>query len=236
MNGRPKVYTQGRITYWVAGHRFENSKDKRDGYSKAEEYCLDNFIDTNHIQKFDSRTECDYYEYLLDREAKGEISNLSHHFLLRIQDEFTNANGDVIPAITYEADFIYKDHTTGRRMVVDVKGSAYFIDDSFIRLKCMFDKVFLDKGLYIQVIMPKGKGEWQEWKIGEKKTSQKLIKKQRNQINELKKQVHAKEMQDRKIEREKQMLIKYREWRSNGHGLNKKQLLKLEELETKYGL
>lgn len=236
MNGRPKVYTAGRITYWVNGKRFENSQNKRDGYSKAEEYCLDNFIDVNHIQKFDSRTECDYYEYLLEREAKGEISNLSHHFLLRIQDEFTNANGDVIPAITYEADFIYKDHTTGKRVVVDVKGSSYFIEDSFIRLKCMFDRVFLEKGLYIQVVMPKGKGEWVEWHIGDQKKSQKLVKKQRNQINELKKQVHIKEMQDRKMEREKQTIIKYREWRGNGHGLTKKQQQRLTELELKYDI
>lgn len=236
MNGRPKIYTAGHITYWVDGHRFENSQNKRDGYSKAEEYCLDNFIDVNKIQKFDSRTECDYYEYLLGREAKGEISNLSHHFKLRIQDEFTNANGDTIPEITYEADFIYKDHTTGKRMVVDVKGSSYFIDDAFIRLKCMFDRVFLEKGLYIQVVMPKGKGEWVEWHIGDQKKSQKTIRKQRDQIKELKKQVHQKEMQDRKIERDKQMLIRYRAWRSGEHGLTKKQKEKLAELEAKYGL
>lgn len=236
MNGRPKIYASGHIVYYVAGKRFENSPNKRDGYNKAEEYCLDHFIDVNHIEKFDSRTECDYYEYLLGREAKGEISNLSHHFLLRVQDEFTNANGDLIPAITYEADFIYKDHTTDKRMVVDVKGSAYFIDDSFIRLKCMFDRVFLEKGLFIQVVMPKGKGEWQEWKIGDKKKTQKLIKKQRSQINELKKQVHAKEIEERQIEREKQMIIKYREWKNNGHGLNKKQVERLAELEMKYDI
>ena len=235
MNGRAKIYTSGKIVYYVAGKRFENSPNKHDGRSKAEEYCLDNFIDTNHIEKFDSRTECDYYEYLLDRQAKGEISNLGHHFLLRVQEEFTNCNGDVIPAITYEADFIYKDHTTGKRMVVDVKGSSYFIDDSFIRLKCMFDKVFLEKGLYIAVMM-KDKNGWVEWKIGDKKKSQKLIKKQRSQINELKKQVHAKEMQDRKVERDKQTLLKYREWRDNGHGLTKKQYQKLAELEAIYSL
>ena len=176
-----------------------------------------------------------FFKSEIDRQAKGEISNLGHHFLLRVQEEFTNCNGDVIPAITYEADFIYKDHTTGKRMVVDVKGSSYFIDDSFIRLKCMFDKVFLEKGLYIAVMM-KDKNGWVEWKIGDKKKSQKLIKKQRTQINELKKQVHAKEMQDRKIEREKQTLLKYREWRDNGHGLTKKQYQKLAELEAIYSL
>lgn len=235
MNGRAKIYTAGKIVYYVDGKRFENSPNKHDGRSKAEEYCLDNFIDVNNIQKFDSRTECDFYEHLLDREAKGEISNLSHHFLLKIQGEFTNANGDVIPAITYEADFIYKDHVTGRRMVVDVKGSSYFIDDSFIRLKCMFDRVFLEKGLYIAVMM-KEKGDWVEWKIGDKKKSQKLIKKQRSQINELKKQVHIKEMQERKVEREKETLIKYRMWKDNGHGLTKKQYQKLAELEEKYSV
>lgn len=234
MNRQNNAVVKGKIVYWVNGMKFENSTGKRDGRIKAEEYCLDNFLSPNDIQKFDSRTECAYYEYLLEQLRLGNISNLQHHFTLRVQDEYTNANGDVIPAITYEADFIYKDEVNNKRVVVDVKGSPYFLDERFITLKQVFDKAFLEKGLYIKVVMPEGKGEWKEWHIGDKKKSRKLIDQQRAKVKALKEQVKIKEREERQIIKEKSMIIKYRQWAVNGHGLTKKQQEKLKELERKY--
>lgn len=228
----PIVYTKGKVVYWVRGQRFENSKDKRNGKDKAEEYCLDNFINPSEIQKFDSRTECDYYEYLLEKQNKGEISNLGHHFLLLVQDEYQNANGDLIPKITYEADFVYKDNLTNKRMVVDVKGSPYFIDERFTTLKQVFDKAFKEKGLYIQVILKQGQ-EWVEWRIGDKKKSGKLIVHQRKEIKKLREQAHKVDMENRKADREKKRIIELRD-RATQRPLTSTERKRLESLEEKY--
>lgn len=205
MNFRPKTFTSGKVVYYINGQRFENSKGKKDGKDKAVNYCLANFLNPNDIQKFDSRLECDYYEYLISRMNRGEISNLYHHYLLQVQEGFTNANGDQVPPITYEADFLYLDNGTKQRVVVDVKGSAYFIDERFLTLKSVFDYKFKDRGIYIQVVMRDG-DDWVEWKMGEKKKSQKLIKKQRDEIKKLKLEKHQQEVNGRKEAREKERL------------------------------
>ena len=157
----------------------------------------------------------------------GEISNLGHHFTLRIQDEFVNANGDTIPPITYEADFIYKDEIKGCRVVEDVKGSEYFIDERFITIKQVFDRMMKDKGLYIKVVMLRNK-EWIEWHLGEKKKSQKLVKKQREQLKQTKAESHKKEIAQNKTEREK---ARYREL-AEKEKLSKAEQKRLDELKA----
>ena len=223
---------KGKIVYWVNGHRFENSANKRDGREKAEAYCLDNYINTNSIQKFDSRTEADRYEYLLERSRTGEIKNLDHHFTLKIQDEFINANGDVIPAITYEADFIYQE-ADGRRIVEDVKGSEYFIDERFITIKQVFDAKMAQKGLYIRVVLLRNK-EWVEWHIGEKKKQQKLIKKQRELLKAYKEDEHKREVLERANAREKARYIQLREMINSGVKLTSAQKARFSELFKKF--
>ena len=233
------IHASGKVVYYVLGRRFYNTKGLRDGKDKAEEYCLDNFLDPKEsIVQFDSDTEADYYDYLIERQNRGEISNLSHHFTLKVQDGYVNANGDEIPPVTYEADFIYKDNTTGQRMVVDIKGSPYFITNDggrFVLLKTLFDKVFLEKGLYIQIIIRENK-EWKEWKIGDKKKSQKLIKKQREEIKELRRQAKAQAKAENIALKEKAMILRYREWLHGSHGLTKAQRERLKELEEKYSV
>ena len=231
------IHATGKAVYYVLGRRFYNTKGLRDGKDKAEEYCLDNFLDPHEsIVQFDSDTEADYYDYLLERQNKGEIENLKHHYLLKVQDGFKNANGDEIPPVTYEADFVYKDLQTGKRMVVDIKGSPYFITNDggrFVLLKEVFDKVFYDKGLYIQIIIRENK-EWKEWKIGDKKKSQKLIKKQREQIKALREQAKQQSRAENQVLKEKAMIVRYREWLHGEHGLTKAQRERLAELEAKY--
>ena len=192
---------KGKVVYWVNGKSFENSENKHDGMDKAREYCLDNFIDPNTILKFDSRTERDRYEYLLDLQNKGLISNLAHHFVLKVQDSFTNANGDFIPAITYETDFIYKDLQTNQRIVEDTKGSTYFLNQDFIILKKVFDKLMLDKGLFIRVIVRKGK-EWVERKIGDPLKDSTSNKKARENLRKAKKELHDQQVKENKKTRE----------------------------------
>lgn len=230
------IHPNGKIVYYINGKRFYNGKNKRDGRDKAEEYCLDNFIPTQNIIQFDSDTEADYYEYLVEKQQRGEISNLTHHFVLKVQDGYTNANNDQIPPITYEADFVYKDEVNNKRVVVDVKSSEYFLNNDggrFILLKQVFDKVFLDKGYYIKVVLHKEK-QWREWHIGDKKTSRKLINKQRDEIARLRLEVKMKDKQEKQIRRDKETIIRYRDWLNGTHGLTNKQLETLRRLEEKY--
>ena len=237
-NTRHQVFASGKKVYYVSGQRFYNDKNAHNGLEKAKAYCLDNLIDTKDIIQFDSDTETDYYEILLERQQKGEISNLAHHYLIRVQEEYVNANGDTIPEITYNADFIYKDLVQNKRVVVDIKSSEYFLNNDggrFILLKTVFDKVFKEKGLYIQIIIKKGKGEFYEWHIGDKQKSGKLIKKQSTKIKELRKQLHDQEIADRKAGREKARLLELRELKASGK-ITKAQLKRLEELEVKYKL
>ena len=229
MNFNPHAVNKGKVVYFIDGKRFENSANARDGKQKAENYCLANFLNPNDIQKFDSRTECDRYEYLLEQQREGKISDLGHHFTLRVQDEFVNANGDTIPAITYEADFIYRDEVTGQRIVEDVKGSEYFIDERFITIKQVFDKMMAPKGLYIRVVLYREK-QWVEWHIGDKKKSQKLIKKQREEIKRQNAIMHKQEIEKNKLDRE---VTRYKELceLSRTGKITKPQFKRLKELK-----
>lgn len=232
MNRKPMMVNKGKVVYWIDHQRFENAPNKRDGRQRAEEYCLNNFLNPNDIQKFDSRTECNRYEYLLDLQTKGIISNLAHHFTLKVQDEFVNANGDTVPPITYEADFIYKEGD--RRVVEDVKGSEYFLDERFITIKQVFDKIMLPKGLYIKVVLFRG-GEWVEWHIGDVKKSSKLIKKQREEIKKLRDEAHTRQMKDNLEAREKKRLNELNLKLAFGAKLRSDEKKRREELIKKYG-
>lgn len=220
---------KGKVVYWVNGKSFENSENKHDGMDKAKEYCLDNFIDPNTIIKFDSRTERDRYEYLLNLQNQGLISNLTHHFVLKVQDAFTNANGDFIPAITYETDFIYKDLQTNQRIVEDTKGSTYFLNQDFIILKKVFDKLMLEKGLFIRVIVRQGK-EWKEWKIGDPLKLGTSNKKAREDLRKAKKELHEQNIKENKKVRE---IARINELRAK-EKLTSVERKRLQELEEKY--
>lgn len=200
-NSKNRYHPEGKKTYFINGQKFYNSKGERDGKQKAIDYCLANFLNSNDIITFDSDLECNRYIYLKELENASKIKNLGVHYLLKVQDEFINANGDFIPAITYNADFIYLDCETGKRVVEDVKGASLFEDSRFLIEKQLFDHNFKEKGLYIKVVLYRNK-EWVEWKIGDKKKPSKLIKKQREELKKLKAEKHQREAEERKKQRE----------------------------------
>lgn len=195
-----RYHPEGKKTYFIDGQKFYNSNGERDGKEKAIKYCLDNMLDTNAIIVFDSDLECNRYIYLKELENASKIKNLGVHYLLKVQDEFINANGDFIPAITYNADFIYQDCETGKRIVEDVKGASLFEDTRFLIEKQLFDHNFKEKDLYIKVVLWRDK-ERIERKIGDKKKPSKLIKKQREELKKLKAEKHQREVEERKKER-----------------------------------
>lgn len=186
----------GKVVYFVDGHSFENDKNSRNGRQKAIDYCLANFIDTNKIKKFDSRTERDRYLFLLEEEKKGNIKNLADHFKILIQPEFENANGDIVPALVYESDFAYFDNQNKCQVIEDVKGSEYFIDERFITIKQVFDNQMKDKKMYIRVILLRNK-ERVEYHLGEKKKSKKLLNKQREKIKLLQDELKEKQKKEK---------------------------------------
>lgn len=90
--------------------------------------------------KFDSEMESLYYLELKERLAKGEISDLEIHKGYILLEEFTNANGKVHKAITYEPDFIFYDKVEKRTRYIDIKGML--TDDFKLKWK-MFDFYYL---------------------------------------------------------------------------------------------
>ena len=72
-------------------------------------------------ESFDSEKERDYYILLLDREKRGEITDIQRQVVITIQESFKTPSGEKYRAITYKADFVYKD-ITGQVHIVDVKG------------------------------------------------------------------------------------------------------------------
>ena len=94
---------------------------------------------------FDSVKERDYYLYLLDREKRGEVRDISRQYEIEIQPNFTTPAGEKIKAITYLADFYFYDLVSNSWRVIDVKG--YKTD--VYKLK---KKLLAYKGIYIEEV------------------------------------------------------------------------------------
>lgn len=225
----------GKVVYFINGVSFENSKDKRDGKKKAEDYCKDNFLNPKDIIKFDSRTERDRYLYLLEEEKKGNVSNIQVHFQIRVLPTFKNANGDMIPELTYTSDFVYKQN--GKTIIEDVKGSSYFINEEFITMKKVFDYLNKDKGLFIQIAV-KNKEGWTSYRLGEKQAKNTSLKAKEEQLRTYKEKEKKEMAFNRKMQKEKQ---RYFELISKARleklkSQEKKRLDELKKRLTSYGI
>lgn len=190
----------GKVVYYIPQDkvRIVNENGKRNGKEQALNYCETFGINPETIIKFDSKLECDRFEFLKNLEDKGTIKNLKHHQVIELQPEFENAVGDKINAITYNADFTYEYNETV--YVEDVKGASLFQDTRFEVVKQLFDYKFKSKNIYLKIVIWR-EGAWREWKMGEYKKPRTLIKKQSEKNKELKKQLHEKELEEKKINR-----------------------------------
>ena len=220
------IISNGKKTYYINGKKFFNDKTNHNGRKKAEEYCLNNLLDTKNIIEFDSELECKRYEYLLEKQKQGLISDLNHHLKIQLLPSFENYNGDTIPPITYNVDLTYIEN--GVHVYEDVKGYSLQTDTRFEVLKSLFDYKYKDKA-YIKIVIFRNK-EWIEWRIGEKKKPSKLIKKQSSQIKALKKELHDKEIAENKKKRD---LVRMKALREKPK-LTTAERRRLEELEGKY--
>ena len=220
------IISNGKKTYYIDGKKFFNDKTNHNGRKKAEEYCLNNLLDTKNIIEFDSELECKRYEFLLEKQKQGLISDLNHHLKIQLLPSFENCNGDTIPPITYNVDLTYIEN--GKRIYEDVKGYSLQTDTRFEVLKSLFDYKFREKA-YIKIVIYREK-EWREWHIGDKKKPSKLIKKQSSQIKALKKELHDKEIAENKKKRDLVRLKTLREKEK----LTSAERKRLEELEKRY--
>lgn len=220
------IISNGKKTYYIDGKKFFNDKTNHNGRKKAEEYCLNNLLDTKNIIEFDSELECKRYEYLLEKQKQGLISDLNHHLKIQLLPSFENYNGDTIPPITYNVDLTYIEN--GVHVYEDVKGYSLLTDTRFEVIKSLFDYKYREKA-YIKIVIYREK-EWREWRIGEKKKPSKLIKKQSSQIKALKKELHDKEIAENKKKRDLVRLKTLREKEK----LTTAERRRLEELERKY--
>ena len=95
-------------------------------------------------ETFDSIKERDYYIYLLGLKKKGAISDLQRQVTIEIQKAFSMPDGERIRAITYKADFVYKDAFGGLH-IVDTKGFRTEV----YKLK---KKLLAFRGIYIEEV------------------------------------------------------------------------------------
>ncbi len=91
---------------------------------------------------FDSKKEAKRYLELCALEQAGEITDLKIHPSYVLQEPFEDREGEHHRAITYEADFEYRENGMGPTVVEDVK-SAFTAKNPVFRLKMkMFLKVW----------------------------------------------------------------------------------------------
>lgn len=218
----------GKVVYYINGERFTNtSSQEKDGKKKALIYCAKNHLTEDCIIKFDSELECDRYEYLLNLEMKGFIKELSHHKVVCLIPEFVNANGDLIHEVSYNCDFIYFDNIKNRLVYEDVKGASLLLDTRFEVLKSIFDYSNRHNNRYIKIVIRRD-GNWAEWKMGDNKKPMTAKKKRQLKEQALKKQLQEQEKEKKKIERIKELYLKYKSLSK----LTKKQKEKLVEYEN----
>lgn len=106
---------------------------------------------------FDSEKERDYYLLLKDRERRGEIYDIKMQVPITIQEGFTMPDGSKVRAITYRADFYYKERI-GRKIVGDKIISddikVHFVDVKGYRTEVykLKKKLLAYKGYYIEEV------------------------------------------------------------------------------------
>lgn len=146
--------------YYVAGIGFESDKGTKNGMEKAKNYCFENHLNTNDIIVFDSETEYLRYLYLKNQEMIGNVANISIHQLFPVLSAFDSAIGKHHEALEYEADFVYTDLKRNRKVVEDVKGSKYSIEEVFYVKWKVFDLRYKKENLAIEVAMLKDRKKY----------------------------------------------------------------------------
>ena len=76
------------------------------------------------VLRFDSQKEARRYDFLIERERRGEIRDLRLQVDFTLQEAYTDPEGRRVRAIRYRADFTYDESAQGVQLVEDVKSRA----------------------------------------------------------------------------------------------------------------
>lgn len=96
------------------------------------------------ILRFDSMKEARRFDWLIERERRGEIRELRLQVDFTLQEAYTDTEGRRVRAIRYRADFTYYEGTKGVKVVEDVKSRATRTRDYAMKKKLLKDRFGLD--------------------------------------------------------------------------------------------
>lgn len=96
------------------------------------------------IIRFDSMKEARRFDWLIERERRGEIRELRLQVDFTLQEAYTDTEGRRVRAIRYRADFTYYEGTQGVKVVEDVKSRATRTRDYAMKKKLLKDRFGLD--------------------------------------------------------------------------------------------
>lgn len=96
------------------------------------------------ILRFDSMKEARRFDWLIERERRGEIRELRLQVDFTLQEAYTDTEGRRVRAIRYRADFTYYEGTQGVKVVEDVKSRATRTREYAMKKKMLKDRFGLE--------------------------------------------------------------------------------------------
>ena len=103
---------------------------------------------------FASKLEARRYAELLLLERAGEISGLKVQEWICLQPPFISSTGEKIRAISYVADFVYVERSTGQMVVEDTKG--FQTAESKLKMKML---KYVHRGYDVRMVYAKPKAK-----------------------------------------------------------------------------
>ena len=91
-----------------------------------------------------AQKEARRYDFLIERERRGEIRDLRLQVDFTLQEAYTDAEGRRVRAIRYRADFTYYEGAQGRQVVEDVKSRPTRTREYAMKKKMLKDRFGID--------------------------------------------------------------------------------------------
>lgn len=96
------------------------------------------------VLRFDSMKEARRFDWLIERERRGEIRELRLQVDFTLQEAYTDTEGRRVRAIRYRADFTYYEGAQGVNVVEDVKSRATRTREYAMKKKMLKDRFGLE--------------------------------------------------------------------------------------------
>ena len=96
------------------------------------------------VLRFDSMKEARRFDWLIERERRGEIRDLRLQVDFTLQEAYTDTEGRRVRAIRYRADFTYYEGAQGVKVVEDVKSRATRTKEYAMKKKMLKDRFGYD--------------------------------------------------------------------------------------------